>query len=155
MSNVAVNISLSSFHRHQLNYCSNFEYHKKITSEDLHEKTNQSPDSEHFEKRRRAYLGHILRSNYPTKDFLAYGPSMRSYQRGPSPVSILKTYKNGVGTSNFATLFTLAAARRLWLHNYHSLILLPGSNFFGKMPLFFRYSGVNATNAVNLQAKRH
>ena len=31
---------------------------------------------------------------------------------------------------------------------------LPGSNFFGKTPLFFRYSGVNAANAVNLQAKR-
>ena len=30
----------------------------------------------------------------------------------------------------------------------------PGSNFFGKTPLFFRYSGVNAANAVNLQAKR-
>ena len=29
--------------------------------------------------------------------------------------------------------------------------MLPGSNFFGKMPLFFRYNGVNA---VNLQAKR-
>ena len=25
----------------------------------------------------------------------------------------------------------------------------PGSNFFGKTPLFFRYSGVNAANAVN------
>ena len=31
---------------------------------------------------------------------------------------------------------------------------IPGSNFFGKTPLFFRYSGVNAANAVNLQAKR-
>ena len=31
---------------------------------------------------------------------------------------------------------------------------MPGSNFFGKMPLFSRYSGVNAANAVNLQAKR-
>ena len=30
----------------------------------------------------------------------------------------------------------------------------PGSNFFGKTPLFFRDSGVNAANAVNLQAKR-
>ena len=30
----------------------------------------------------------------------------------------------------------------------------PGSNFFGKTPLFFRYSGVNAANAINLQAKR-
>ena len=30
----------------------------------------------------------------------------------------------------------------------------PGSNFYGKTPLFFRYSGVNADNAVNLQAKR-
>ena len=30
--------------------------------------------------------------------------------------------------------------------------MLPGSNFFGKTPLFFRYSGVNAANAVNLQA---
>ena len=30
----------------------------------------------------------------------------------------------------------------------------PGSNFFEKMPLFFRYSGVNAANAANLQAKR-
>ena len=30
----------------------------------------------------------------------------------------------------------------------------PGSNFFGKTPLFFRYSGVNAANAVNLLAKR-
>ena len=30
---------------------------------------------------------------------------------------------------------------------------IPGSNFFGKTPLFFRYSGVNATNAVNLLAK--
>ena len=33
----------------------------------------------------------------------------------------------------------------------------PGSNFFGKTPLFFRYSGVNAANAanaVNLQAER-
>ena len=30
----------------------------------------------------------------------------------------------------------------------------PGSNFFGKTPLFFRYSGVNAANAVNFQAKR-
>ena len=29
-----------------------------------------------------------------------------------------------------------------------------GSNFFGKTPLFFRYSGVNAANAVNLHAKR-
>ena len=27
-------------------------------------------------------------------------------------------------------------------------------HFFGKTPLFFRYSGVNAANAVNLQAKR-
>ena len=32
--------------------------------------------------------------------------------------------------------------------------IIPGSNFFGKTPLFFRYSGVNAANAVNLQAKR-
>ena len=31
---------------------------------------------------------------------------------------------------------------------------LTGSNFFGKTPLFLRYSGVNAANAVNLQAKR-
>ena len=31
---------------------------------------------------------------------------------------------------------------------------LPGLNFSGKTPLFFRYSGVNAANAVNLQAKR-
>ena len=31
---------------------------------------------------------------------------------------------------------------------------LSWSNFFGKMPLFFRYSGVNAANAVNLLAKR-
>ena len=31
---------------------------------------------------------------------------------------------------------------------------IPGSNFFGKTPLFFQYSGVNAANAVNLQAKR-
>ena len=31
---------------------------------------------------------------------------------------------------------------------------LPGSNFFGKTLLFFRYGGINATNAVNLQAKR-
>ena len=30
----------------------------------------------------------------------------------------------------------------------------PGSNFFGETPLFFRYSGVNAANAVNLIAKR-
>ena len=30
----------------------------------------------------------------------------------------------------------------------------PGSNFFGKTPLFFQYSGDNAANAVNLQAKR-
>ena len=30
----------------------------------------------------------------------------------------------------------------------------PGSNFFEKTPLFFRYSGVNAANAANLQAKR-
>ena len=27
---------------------------------------------------------------------------------------------------------------------------IPGSNFFGKTPLFFQYSGVNAANAVNL-----
>ena len=26
---------------------------------------------------------------------------------------------------------------------------LPGSNFYGKTPLFFRYSGVNAATAVN------
>ena len=32
--------------------------------------------------------------------------------------------------------------------------MFPGSNFSRKMPLFFRYSGVNAANAVNLQAKR-
>ena len=32
--------------------------------------------------------------------------------------------------------------------------LLPGSNFFGKTPLFFRYGGVNAANAANLEAKR-
>ena len=38
----------------------------------------------------------------------------------------------------------------LWLGCW----LKPGSNFFGKTPLFFRYSGVNAANAVNLQAKR-
>ena len=25
----------------------------------------------------------------------------------------------------------------------------PGLNFFGETPLFFRYSGVNAANAVN------
>ena len=34
---------------------------------------------------------------------------------------------------------------------------IPGSNFFGKTPLFFRYSGVNAgnaANAINLLAKR-
>ena len=31
---------------------------------------------------------------------------------------------------------------------------LPGSNFFGKTPLFFRYNGVNAANAANLLAKR-
>ena len=30
----------------------------------------------------------------------------------------------------------------------------PGSNFFGKTPILFRYSGTNAANAVNLQAKR-
>ena len=35
-----------------------------------------------------------------------------------------------------------------------TLSVFPGSNFFGKTPLFFRYSGVNAANAVNLQAKR-
>ena len=34
------------------------------------------------------------------------------------------------------------------------IISTPGLNFFGKTPLFFRYSGVNAANAVNLQAKR-
>ena len=32
--------------------------------------------------------------------------------------------------------------------------LLPVSIFFGKTPLFFRYSGVNAANAVQLLAKR-
>ena len=37
---------------------------------------------------------------------------------------------------------------------FSTIIILPGSNFFGKTPLFFRYSGVNAANAVNLQAKR-
>ena len=31
---------------------------------------------------------------------------------------------------------------------------VPGLSIFGKTPLFFRYSGVNAGNAVNLQAKR-
>ena len=31
---------------------------------------------------------------------------------------------------------------------------IPGSDFIGKTPLFFRYSGVNAANALNLQAKR-
>ena len=40
--------------------------------------------------------------------------------------------------------------------NYHQFFKYkqPGSNFFGKTPLFFQYSGVNAANAVNLQAKR-
>ena len=38
--------------------------------------------------------------------------------------------------------------------SFLSSAILPGSNFFGKTPLFFRYSGVNAANAVNLQAKR-
>ena len=39
-------------------------------------------------------------------------------------------------------------------HIYKLCELLPVSNFFGKTPLFFRYSGVYAANAVNLQAKR-
>ena len=30
----------------------------------------------------------------------------------------------------------------------------PGSNFFGNTPLFFQYSGVNATNSVKFPAKR-
>ena len=37
---------------------------------------------------------------------------------------------------------------------FHPSTVVPGSNFFGKTPLFFLYSGVNAANAVNLQAKR-
>ena len=32
--------------------------------------------------------------------------------------------------------------------------MLPGSNFFENTPLFFRYSGVNATNAANFLTKR-
>ena len=38
--------------------------------------------------------------------------------------------------------------------NMTFLISLLGSKFFGKTPLFFRYSGVKATNTANLLAKR-
>ena len=41
-----------------------------------------------------------------------------------------------------------------WKISLSRLSIQPGSNFFGKTPLFFRYSGVNVANAVNLQAKR-
>ena len=38
--------------------------------------------------------------------------------------------------------------------SFHLKSMAPGSNFFEKTPLFFRYSGLNAANAANLQAKR-
>ena len=40
----------------------------------------------------------------------------------------------------------------IWTHFSVSLRMLPKSNFLGNMPLFFRYSGVNATNAANFRA---
>ena len=53
-------------------------------------------------------------------------------------------------------ILCLAVAKKLKADPklFENVCLYPGSNFFGKTPLFFRYSGVNAANAVNLQAKR-
>ena len=43
---------------------------------------------------------------------------------------------------------------QMWRRLFGSSWAQPESNFFGKTPLFFRYSGGNAANAVNLQSKR-
>ena len=44
------------------------------------------------------------------------------------------------------------------LYDMNELSIIPSadprSNFFGDTPLFFSYSGVNATNAANFLAKR-
>ena len=73
-----------------------------------------------------------------------------SLERLHAQISALTEMMDCLIQSNSARKATTASTRETQYQNESP----PGRTFFGKMPLFFRYSGGNAANAVNLQAKR-
>ena len=127
----AVNKSLidkiDSYHRRMLRYAINIKWPKKISNEELYQKTEVTPWSQVIKRRRLTFLGHIMRRNENTPVRIALKEALKPTRgkRGRPAITWLKTIANDLKDSDYAidlknpeetlqTLISVTQDRKKW-----------------------------------------
>ena len=110
-----------------LRYAINIKWPKKLSNEELYEKTKATPWSQVIKKRRLTFLGHIMRRNENTPVRIALKEALKPTKgkRGRPSITWLKTIANDLKDSDFAinikhpqetlqTLISITKDRKKW-----------------------------------------
>ena len=102
-TNNSFNMKIDSFHRRLLRYALNIRWPKKITNNEIYQKTQATPWSHVIKKRRLNFLGHMMRRDESTPVRIALEEALKPTdgKRGRPKNTWIKTIANDLSGSNY------------------------------------------------------